>query len=180
MDENKRFTDIIKEYRLEFNLTQESVETLAELKPLQYSRIESGKQNPGLDDLENISGVYGLKGYELLNPKQKKPTYKNLPQGTKDLIDKLKEEGISPKHQFKKIELGKHLDKLIEEGLLNKPISAKSIFEKLPPEVQIAIKEPRKITDLFNRPPRNGYIQKSGKSGNETLFILKKFADTEG
>lgn len=174
MDENKRFREIIKLYRLEFNLTQDSVELLAQLKPLQYSRIESGKQNPDLQDVARISQVYGLKCYELLNPAQPNPSYKNLPKETQKMIKKLKEEGVSPKHELKKAELGKHLDKLIETGLLNRPVSAKVIFDNLPQEIQNTIKEPRKITDLFNRSPRNGYVQKYGKSGSETLFILKE------
>ncbi|WP_262248407.1 hypothetical protein [Parapedobacter soli] len=58
---------------------------------------------------------------------------------------------------------------IIEEGNLNKPITAKKLLEFLPIAVRKEINnESRRITDLLRRPPRCNKVKIVEKPGGET------------
>ncbi|MGV3762702.1 helix-turn-helix domain-containing protein [Parapedobacter sp.] len=169
MDENMGIERIFKEYRLHFGLTQRAVEQLANLKENQYSRFESGRQKPKPHHIKAIAGVYGREDYQLMNPKHRKPSLKSLPLKTQQAISDIKDSGTLPKEKHDKVDLGKEIDKLIEDGNLNKPITAKKLLEFLPIAVRKEINnESRRITDLLRRPPRCNKVKIVEKPEGET------------
>jgi len=169
MTERKGLEEIFKEYRLHFGLTQSAVEQLAKLKKNQYSRFESGRQKPKPHQTKAIAGVYGREDYQLINPKLRKPSLKSLPLKTQQAILDIKNSGTQPREKHDKVDLGKEIDKLIADGNLNKPITAKKLLEFLPIAVKEEIKyESRRITDLLKRPPRNQIVKIVKKPEGET------------
>ncbi|RNL83714.1 XRE family transcriptional regulator [Sinomicrobium pectinilyticum] len=184
MNENKRLRDVFKEYRLHYKLTQEVVEQLAKLKKNQYSRIESGKQTPTPQEIENIANVYGLHNFQIMNPKQRKPSIKKLPLETQKAILDIEKAGTKPKREHKKIDLGKEIDKLIDDGKLNNPITAKKLLEFLPVAVREDINnESMRITDLLCRSPRNKRVKivdkPEGEQGAGNWYQLLECINTK-
>lgn len=168
MSENYGLNIIFKAYRLHYGLTQEVVERLAKLKKNQYSRIESGRQEGKSTEIDAICSVYGLKNYQMANPKRRKPSLKNLPVSTQKAIFEIKQIGIQPRENQKKINLGKEIDNLISMGILDRPITAKKLLAFLPNEVKEKINhDSSRITDLLRRYPRNQIIKIVAKPEGE-------------
>lgn len=161
MVDNNGLTDIFKAYRVHYGLTQEAVEELAKFTNNKYSRIESGRQEPKAADTKAISKVYGLESYQMTNPKYPKPIIKKLPIETQKAILKIRSVGIQLRSVQNKIDLGKEIDKLIELGKLDDPITARELFSLLPEVVKNSFtkKGPSKVTDFLTRPPRNEIIK---------------------
>lgn len=160
ISQNNDLNIILKAYRLHYGLTQETVERLAKLKKNKYSRIESGRQEGKSADIDAICSVYGLKNYQMANPKYRKPSVKNLPVVTQKAVLEAKQIGKHPRESQKKIDLGKEIDNLISMGKVDKPITAKQLLAFLPDEVKENINhDPSRITDLLKRSPRNQIIK---------------------
>lgn len=169
MADNKGIEGIFREYRLHYGLTQNAIEELAQLKKNQYSRLESGRQKPRPHETDAIARVYGLNDYQMMNPKQRKPSLKSLPIQTQQAISDSKLSGTKPRERHDKIDLGKEIDKLIRAGKLDTPISAKKLMNLLPKSVRDGINnESRRITDLLSRPPRSNEVKIVNKPKGET------------
>lgn len=169
MHKINKLTAILKAYRERYGLTQEVVERLAKLKKGLYSRIESEQQSPRTAEIEAISNVYGLEGYQMSNPKYRMPSIKKLPNETQKAILEIKKKKTQTRTNQNKIDLGKEIDILINTGKLDKPITAKKLFDFLPEPVKTAIKnDATKITDILTRSPKNKVIQKVSKPKGET------------
>lgn len=178
MSHKNDLNHIFKAYRIHYGLTQEAVERLAKLKKNQYSRIESGRQEGKAPDIDAICSVYGLKNYQMANPKQRKPSVKNLPLSTQKAILEIKQIGKQPRENQKKIDLGKEIDKLISMGRFDKPITAKKLLAFLPDEVKENINHnASRITDLLKRSPRSQIIKivarPEGEKGAGNWYQLK-------
>ena len=101
-----------------------------------------------------------MKNYQIANPKHRKPSIKKLPVETQEAIFDIENEGTKPREVHKKIDLGKEIDKLINAGKLNNPITAKKLLELLPDAVREHINdESIRITDFLGRPPRSKRVK---------------------
>lgn len=173
-DENAKYRTVIKKYRKHFGLLQGDIAILLSIDESRYSGIESGRRTLDINTSDEIAGVYNLKYYKMGNPSQALPEIEQLPKATQDIVALRMKLGVKLKNTDRN--LGFYLDSLINEKRLDKPITAKEIWEQLPDNIKKSC-SPTEITNLFNKKPRNKIIEKVDKRGKEYRFRLKVFAE---
>lgn len=82
MKEEERFIIIARKLRVEYNLTQTNIDTLAGFYERKYSKIEKGKQVPSLDDVKCIAKVYGMTTSQILELEIDVKAKRKLPEET--------------------------------------------------------------------------------------------------
>lgn len=171
-DANSEFREALILYRKHFGLTQQIVADIANMKQSEYSDFESGKRPLHLNDADDISKrVYGMGYKTFAKNNEKYPAMAELPQATQEAIQMIKEKGT--KLRTSEGKLANALDNLISTGKLDHPITAKEVFELMPPEIQEHSKE-NEITNLLGKSPRNKIIEQVGKKGRSNLYKLRK------
>ncbi|WP_214228827.1 helix-turn-helix transcriptional regulator [Pedobacter sp. B4-66] len=161
-------------YREHFNLNQEDLATLMDILQPDYSEIESAKKSIGLDRAQLVATVYGIKYYSMADPNYPIPQFDQLPIATQNAISIRKEVGLNPRDY--NVNLADNLNNVLNSDFLNTPHTAEEIWAQLPEEVRNKV-EPRRITDLLGKSPRNSIIQKipaSAGEGKKNRYILKK------
>lgn len=165
-------------YREHFSLNQEDLANLMDILQPDYSEIESAKKSIGLDRAQLVANVYGIKYYSMADPNCPVPQFDQLPVATQNTVLNRKQSGLSPRDY--NINLADNLDIVLNSDFLNTPRTAEEIWAQLPEELRSKV-EPRRITDLLGKSPRNLRIEKisaAAGEGKKNRYVLKKVAST--
>jgi hypothetical protein len=176
LDVSIEFGKQLLKYLTHFGLIEADLARLIKFNTDDIKEILEGKKGVVLKSAERISNVFGLRYFELGNPKFEIPKVKDLPKQTTDLILNRKEKGVPQVNRNYGIDLAGNLDIILNSGFLNTPHTAEEIWAQLPEEVRNKV-EPRRITDLLGKSPRNSMIEKipaSAGEGKKNRYILKK------
>jgi Predicted transcriptional regulators len=160
----------MKRYRKHYRLSQEDVADLIGIKQNAYSAMETGRVDVDLDKAEAISKVYGIRFFQMADPKQKIPKIEDLPARTRKRVLERKAEG---KKQRDDLQLPKYISGVFESGRLPEKFSSFDVLSALPPEIQKKVK-PARITDLFKKGILKNRVEDTGeKNGRVKLYRLR-------
>lgn len=156
-DTKKEFGEIARRYREHFGFGQHDIGELSDLTQPEYSNIENGEKSIDIDRVDQVAEAYGLRYYEMSNPKFPIPAFAELPAKTQAKILEIRDRPKKTKNY--KIDLAGELDKIIESGFIDQPRTALEIWEQLPEELRKKVK-PVRISDLLGKEPRKSLVTK--------------------
>lgn len=157
IDTKKEFGKIARKYREHFGFGQREIGDLSGLKQPEYSNIENGGKNIGIERADQVAAAYGLRYYEMSNPKFPIPDFADLPAETQAKIVAMRDK--PKKNRDYKNDLAGELDKIIESGFISQPRTAEEIWQQLPEELRKKVK-PVRISDLLGKEPRKSMVTK--------------------
>lgn len=170
-DENERYRKISKNYRKHFGLSQEDVAELMNIKQNAYSAMETGRGDIDLEKADKIAKVYGLRYFQMGDPKQRVPSIENLPSKTKKRALERQAEGKKSRND--ELQLPIKVTDILNSGKLPQKFTSADVWELLPEEIKKKVKAIR-ITDLFNKGQLKNIVEETGeKRGREKLYRLK-------
>ncbi|MDM1140052.1 MULTISPECIES: helix-turn-helix transcriptional regulator [unclassified Empedobacter] len=170
----KEYGKRVSKFLIYYNLTEGDLAKLIDSNSTNIRSIINGEVGLNINKMINIASVFGLTYYDFANPKFKLPSKSSLPELTIKIIKERQKKGsiIRDKSNILAVEL----DRLINEGILNKPITSKILLSLMNSDAQK--KSSTSITNLLRKEPRNTLIiQLKQKYGNESIFIEKKYAE---
>lgn len=171
VSENQKFRKLIKRYRKHFKLSQGDVAEFMNIKQNTYSAMETGRADIDLDKADTIARVYGLRHFQMLDPKQKTPKIESLPPRTKKRVLERKAEGKKLRND--ELELPKQVMEVFKSGKLAEKFTSSDIWGLLPNNIKSQIKSTR-ITDLFSKGELKDKIEYTGKKrGREKVYRLR-------
>jgi|GEM_PF-404430 len=135
--------------------------------------IIAGKVGLTIGKMINIASLFGQVYYDFANPNHPVPERSELVKNIKDVISRRK--SIGKKDIDKERLLATELDRLISKGHLNTPTTSKLLHAKM--DSKLAKRKTSEITSLLGRTPRNKEIISIGKSGTQSIFIHKNYAE---
>lgn len=173
IDVNTSFREALKKLRTQYKLTQTTVAKIAGIEQAEYSSFETGNRNLGLNEANNLSfKIWGTSYNKFVEFSSKKIIVKNLPKDTRKAIELSKTTKLNDDSNL----LANELDRLINEGRVNKPITAKILHSLM--HKKLKNRSPAEITSLLNKEPRNHNIRKLDNNvSREKVFIYKDFFD---
>lgn len=172
IDVSKEFGAQVLRYLEHFGMTEFDLANLIGSNSNDIQEIILGSKSVVLKTAENISNVFNIRYFELGNPSFTIPDLQRLPEKTKTVIKDRARKGVTKIHRDYSIDISGHLDAIITSDYLHTPRTAEQIWKQLPEDIKSKI-EPRRITDLLGKNPRNQIVEKVGKNGREFLFQLK-------
>lgn len=135
----------IQVYRKAAGLTQQDFAYFMDTDSSYISKLEKGLTNLSLEMMIRYAGFFGVKHYELSNPKFSTPAFDQLPAGTRKAITKLKTQQQKTKDSAEKTKAAnkaegvpgraRQLHGLVASGYFKRSRTAKDIFIKLNPSV---------------------------------------------
>ena len=177
LDVSVEFGNQVIKYLKHFGLIGADIARLSKLNTASMEDMLNGSKGIVLKTAEKISNAFGLRYFELGNPKFPLPKIKQLPQETQDAIKYRKEKGNTQIVRNYDNDIAGNLDWIIyETDLLHQPVTAEEIRLSFPLDIRDAIKSTR-ITDLLKKSGRDRFVVQVGKRGREHLFQLKEFAE---
>lgn len=166
--ENNRIRAIIKQYREQFKFTQKEIAKLCGLTQSAYSAIEIAKGNIDFDKVHAIANAYGITIWDFINPNNKIPEVKDLPEATKIIALVKKDKVISSGKTD--LNLPQRIMKIINSNKLADQFTSSDIWKMLPTEVRDSIKTTR-VTDAISREAfRNVIVFTGQKRGREKVY----------
>ncbi|MDR2269656.1 MAG: helix-turn-helix domain-containing protein [Sphingobacterium sp.] len=165
---NEEFSRALKFLRLKFKLSQETIAKIVGIIQSDYSAFERLKRKLTLDDANKIStSVWGVSYSKFVEFSKNDIDIKNLPLPTQTAIER----NTASKLRSTENLLANELDRLISEGYLNKPTTAKNLLAKM--DKSVAKRKSTEITNLLNKPPRNQMIVALFKNSSPKIFVHK-------
>lgn len=177
LDVTIEYASQLEKYLKHFGLIEADLARLIKsISTDDIKEVLSGKKGVVLKTAEKISNVFGLRYFEVGNPKFSFPKIRELPQETQTAIEYRKEKGAVQINRNFDNDIAGNLDRLIHEtDLLKNPSTAEEIRFSFPIEIRDTIKSTR-ITDLLKKSGRDKFVIQVGKRGREHLFQLKEYA----
>jgi hypothetical protein len=175
LDVSIEFGDQLIKYLRHFGLIEADIARLVKSNTDDIREILDGQKGVVLKTAEKISNAFGLRYFELGNPKFPLPKIKQLPEETQDAIKYRKEKGTAQIVRNYDNDIAGNLDRIIyETDLLHQPVTAEEIRLHFPEDIRDTIKATR-ITDLLKKSGRDQLVIQVDKKGREHLFQLKEF-----
>jgi len=168
---NKEFAQALKWLRLKYKLSQEAVAKIAGIIQSEYSAFERLKRKLSLDDADKLAKkVWGVPYTDLVKFSRSDIHLEILPYPTQEAI------AASSSNKLKSSDnlLAKELDHLISTNKLNKPTTSKLLLAQM--DKSLANKKVSEVTNLLRKAPRNKTIVSIGKSGTQSIFVHKNYA----
>jgi len=168
---NQEFSKALKYLRLKFKLSQETVANIAGITQSDYSAFERLKRELNLNDANNISTlIWGVPYTKFVEFSKEEINIENLPLPTQAAINK------STGNKLRSTEnlLANQLDRLIAEGYLNSPTTAKHLHSQM--DKSLSKKSSAEITNLLSKSPRNKIIMSLFKNSSPKIFVHKDYA----
>lgn len=157
--------------RLKFNLTQNQVAEIADIEQTKYSGFETGKLKLDLDSAHNLSKkIWGVDYTSFVSFSKTEIEISKLPPATQKAIKASENTSLNDSTNL----LAKELDRLISEGHLNTPTTAKLLHSKM--DKKLAERKSTEITSLLTRPPRNRDIIALKTVKSPKVFVHKDYA----
>ncbi|WP_159726261.1 helix-turn-helix domain-containing protein [Sphingobacterium sp. 18053] len=167
---NEEFSRALKYLRLKFKLSQETTAKIAGIIQSDYSAFERLKRKLHLDDADKISTrVWGVSYNNFVEFSKKEIDVKELPSPTQAAIT----ESTGSKLRSTENLLAKELDRLISEGYLNKPTTAKHLHAQM--DKKLEKRKFTEITNLLSKSPRNQMILPLFKNSSPKVFVHKDY-----
>lgn len=135
--------------------------------------IIQGEVGLTLGKMIKIADLFGITYYELADPNFPIPTYSQLPEHTKAVIQRRKKIG-TPKRDYGAL-LAKNLDKLIQTDKVSVPTTSAILLAQM--DKALETRNPSEITNLLRKPPRNKFIVPLTKIGAQHVFIMKEYLE---
>lgn len=169
-NENQKFRNLIKGYRKHYGLSQDDIAELIGIKQNAYSAMETGRGDIDLDKADRVAKVYGLRHFQMLDPKQKMPLIEDLPQRTRERVLERKIKGKKARND--ELELPKRIITIFKSGKLREEFTSSNVWDLLPENIKGQIKSTR-ITDLFKKGDLKDKVEETGeKRGREKVYRL--------
>lgn len=168
------FGNQLMKYLKRFGLIEADIAKLIGSNSDAIEEILSGEKGIVLKTAEKIAWiVFGIRYFELGNPKLPLPKKADLPLATQHAIAERKEKGIPEISRNTSLNLPLHVSKVLESGQLDLEFTSSDVWKLLPKNIKEQIKSIR-ITDLFKKGDLRGIVEETGgKRGREKLFKLK-------
>ena len=168
---NEEFSKALKYLRLKYKLSQETTAKLAGIKQSDYSAFERLKRKLSLDEADRISTlVWGVSYKKFVEFSKKEIDLNDLPSSTQTAIA----ESTGNKLRSTENLLANELDRLILEGYLNKPTTAKHLHAQM--DKKLTKKKFTESTSLLSKSPRNKIIVSLFEKSSPKIFVHKDFA----
>lgn len=168
---NEEFSKALRDLRLKYKLSQETVAKLAGIKQSDYSAFERLKRKLSLDEADRISTlVWGVSYKKFVEFSKKEIDLNDLPSSTQTAIS----ESTGNKLRSTENLLANELDRLISEGYLNKPTTAKHLHSQM--DKKLEKRKFTEITNLLSKSPRNQMIVPLFKNSSPKIFVHKDYA----
>ncbi len=134
--------------------------------------ILNGKVGLTIGKMITIANVFGQVYYNFANPNYPIPDKEELIRNIKEVLKRRK--SIGKKSIDKDRLLANELDRLISEGSLNTPCTAKYLHLKM--DEKLSEKQSTEITNLLSKSPRNKIIISLFKNSSPKIFVHKDYA----
>jgi len=134
--------------------------------------ILNGKVGLTIGKMITIANLFGQVYYNFANPNYPIPDKEELIKNIKEVLKRRK--SIGKKSIDKDRLLANELDRLISEGSLNKPCTAKYLHSKM--DEKLSEKQSTEITNLLSKSPRNKIIISLFKNSSPKIFVHKDYA----
>ncbi len=168
----KEYGKQVEKYLSAFGLTEEDLGKLINSSSDNVRDIVRGAVGLSLGKMIKIANVFSMHYYNFADPFHPLPEERHLSLSTRKKIEKRRRIGVTVRDNSSL--LAKELDRLIAEGMLNKPITASNLHQFM--DERLANRSPTEITNLLNKRPRNKQIIKlPRKIGKQNLYIHVDF-----
>jgi transcriptional regulator with XRE-family HTH domain len=134
--------------------------------------ILNGKVGLTIGKMITIANLFGQVYYNFANPSHAIPDKVELVKNIEEVLKRRK--SIGNKTIDKDRLLANELDRLISEGYLNKPTTAKYLHSQM--DKKLEKRKFTEITNLLSKPPRNQMIVPLLKNSSPKIFIHKDYA----
>lgn len=134
--------------------------------------ILNGKVGLTIGKMITIANLFGQVYYNFANPNHAIPDKVELVKNIEEVLKRRK--SIGNKTIDKDRLLATELDRLILEGSLNKPCTAKYLHSKM--DEKLSEKQSTEITNLLSKSPRNKIIISLFKNSSPKIFVHKDYA----
>lgn len=171
MTQKQVFGKQILKYLEIYGLTITDFAQLIKSNSTYVQNIINGTANLGFDKVIEICELFGMQLHEFANSNVAVKKKENIHSETKDLIEKRKITGVKTKD--KNHALANELNRLIKEGSLNQPNTAKNLLTYMTPSLWK--RNPSEITSLLNKAPRNESIVLIRPIKGVNYYIHKDF-----
>lgn len=168
----KEYGKQVEKYIKAFGLTEEDLGKLINSSSDNVRDIVSGKVGLSLTKMIKIANVFSVHYYQFSDPAYPLPEERHLSHMTRKKIEKRKSIGIIVRDRTGL--LANELDRLIEDGALDKPKTAKALHAEM--HISLRDRSATEITNLLNKAPRNKIVAKlPQKVSKENLYVHKDF-----
>ncbi len=133
--------------------------------------ILKGKVGLTIGKMITIANLFGQVYYNFANPNYTIPDKEELIRNIKEVLKRRK--SIGKKSIDKDRLLANELDRLISEGALNTPCTAKYLHSKM--DEKLSEKQSTEITNLLSKSPRNKIIISLFKNSSPKIFIHRDY-----
>jgi len=134
--------------------------------------ILNGKVGLTIGKMITIANLFGQVYYNFANPNYPIPDKEELITNIKEVLKRRK--SIGKKSIDKDRLLANELDRLISEGFLNTPYTAKYLHPKM--DEKLSEKQSTEITNLLSKSPRNKIIVSLFGKSSPKVFVHKDYA----
>lgn len=134
--------------------------------------ILNGKVGLTIGKMITIANLFGQVYYNFANPNYPIPDKEELIKNIKEVLERRK--SIGKKSIDNDRLLANELDRLISEGSLNIPCTAKYLHSKM--DEKLSEKQSTEITNLLSKSPRNKIIISLFKNSSPKIFVHKDYA----
>ncbi|TDS52422.1 helix-turn-helix domain-containing protein [Myroides indicus] len=169
----KEYGKRVAEFLSFYGLTEGDLAKLIDSNSSNIKNIIRGKVGLNINKMISIASVFNLTYYDFANPNYKLPLKSKLPKSTIKIINERAEKGIVIRDTSNI--LANELERLIKEGVLNKPVTSKILLSLMNSKARK--KNSTEVTNLLRKEPRNSLIvQLKYRYGNESIFVHKDYA----
>ena len=170
---SRKYGKQVEKYLKKTSLTTADLAKLTRSNTDNVRAIIKGEVGLTLSKMVKIAELFGITYYEFANPDFPIPFYEQLPEKTKEVIERRKKTG-TPIRDYSAL-LAKNLDRLIQEDKITVPTTSTLLLKQM--DKQLEDRNPSEITNLLRKPPRNKFIVPLTRIGAQHVFIMKEFLE---
>jgi len=174
IDVSVEFGNQLKSYLKHFGLIEADVARLIRSNTDAIDEILVGEKGIVLKTAEKIAWiVFGIRYFELGNPKFPIPKKKDLPLETQEAIVERKKKGVPEINRNTDLNLPLHVNNVLKSGRLKREFTSSDVLGLLPDNIKEQIPSIR-VTDLFKKGELRDKVEDTGgKRGREKLYRLR-------
>ena len=170
---SRKYGRQVEKYLKKTSLTTADLAKLTRSNTDNIRDIIRGDVGLTLGKMVKIADLFGITYYEFANPSFPVPGYEQLPEKTKEAIERRKKTG-TPIRDYSAL-LAKNLDRLIQEDKIAVPTTSILLLKQM--DKQLENRNPSEITNLLRKPPRNKFIVPLTRIGAQHVFIMKEYLE---
>lgn len=148
----------LRKYREKVELTQDEFAELHNTGGSFINLVENGKTAVSIDLLEAYASTFGVRYYQMGNPKFRLPSLNKMPDELHKYLKKVKRKRKDRRNQPRQ-PLADYLDKIIVTDYLKTPRTGAMIAAKIKEAYDVGTTS-GKVTALLTRHPRNQQVKR--------------------